>query len=117
VVARVDPTSPDPVRLGGIGERVSNEIAKRTGCDCRTTVLGHVVRGGTPVATDRVLAMRFGHQAIETLLSGGAGRMIVAQEGRLHDVDLLEIADRQRLVPTSAPLIAMARAVGTCFGD
>jgi ATP-dependent phosphofructokinase / diphosphate-dependent phosphofructokinase len=56
IVARHDARSPDPIRLGGIGERVADDIATRTGIETRTTVLGHVVRGGPPIAADRIIA-------------------------------------------------------------
>ena len=117
VVARLDPASPDPVKLGGIGERVANEIGDMTGMETRTTVLGHVVRGGTPVAMDRVLATEFGHYAVHRLMNGGAGRMIVMHHGVLGDVDLHQVAEKQRLVPRDHPLIAAARGVRTNFGD
>jgi phosphofructokinase-like protein len=116
-VARLDPTSPDPIKLGGVGERIAHEIGQRLECDVRTTVLGHVVRGGPPVPEDRVLATQFGHQAIEMLRNGATGRMVVMRDGRIDDIDLLAAANKQRLVPIGSPLIAAARAVRTCFGD
>ena len=116
-VARLDPTSADPVKLGGVGERVAHEIGQRLGCDVRTTVLGHVIRGGPPIPADRVLAMQFGHQAVEMLLAGADGRMVVRRDGKIDDVSILHTANKQRLVPPGSPIIAMARAVRTCFGD
>jgi 6-phosphofructokinase 1 len=116
-VARLDPTSADPVKLGGIGERVAHEIGQRVDCDVRTTVLGHVVRGGPPVPADRILATQFGHQAVEMLLNGASGRMVVMRDGKIDDVDILMTVNKQRLVPLGSPIIAMARAVRTCFGD
>lgn len=116
-VAMVDPTSPDPIRLGGVGERIAQQIRQRTGADVRTTVLGHVIRGGPPIPADRILATQFGHQAIEMLLAGADGRMVVMRDGRIDDVSILHAANKQRLVPLGSPIIAMARAVRTCFGD
>jgi 6-phosphofructokinase 1 len=116
-VARVDPTSADPIKLGGVGERVAYEIGKRIDCDVRTTVLGHVVRGGPPIPADRILATQFGHQAVEMLLNGATGRMVVMRAGKIDDVDILMTVNKQRLVPLASPIIAMARAVRTCFGD
>ncbi len=116
-VARLDPTSPDPVKLGGVGERVAYEIGQRIQCDVRTTVLGHVVRGGPPSPPDRILATQFGHQAVEMLLNGASGRMVVMREGKIDDIDILFAANKQRLVPLGSPIIAMARAVRTSFGD
>lgn len=117
IVAKVDPTSPDPIRLGGVGQVVANEIESRTGVETRVTVLGHVQRGGTPIAEDRVLATSFGHAALELLLSGAVGRLVVHQQGRITDVELTSVAGKQRLVPADHPLIQAARDVGTCFGD
>ena len=116
-IARHDPTSPDPVRLGGIGEQVAQALAERTGIETRTTVLGHIVRGGSPVPADRVLATQFGHQAMNLLTSGRSGRMAVQRAGELSDVEILHAAHKQRRVPPDHPLIKVARAVRTCFGD
>jgi 6-phosphofructokinase 1 len=117
IVARRDPTSPDPVRLGGVGARVADQIADRTGIETRTTVLGHVQRGGPPVPADRVLATDFGCRALERLMQGAANRMVVMRDGKLDDVDLQHAVNRQRLVPADHPLIEVARSVRTCFGD
>jgi ATP-dependent phosphofructokinase / diphosphate-dependent phosphofructokinase len=117
VIARHDPTSPDPIRLGGIGHLVAQEIERRTGAETRTTVLGHIQRGGPPIAADRILSTNFGYYALETLMRGGIGRMVVRENNRFTDVDLLFAAGKQRLVPPDHPLIVAARGIGTCFGD
>jgi 6-phosphofructokinase 1 len=117
VVARVDPTSHDSIKLGGIGQLVASEIERRVGIETRTTVLGHVQRGGAPIAADRILATHFGYHALHVLMSGGHSRMVVRQNNLLSDVDLLFAAHKQRLVPADHPLVAAARAVRTCFGD
>ena len=80
-------------------------------------MLGHVQRGGGPVAADRVLATRFGFRALELLMSGASSRMVVMENGEITDIDLLGVANRQRLVPPDHPLIEVARSVRTCFGD
>ena len=117
IVARVDPSSPDPIRLGGVGNVLAQQIEERTGIETRTTVLGHVQRGGTPVAADRVLATQFGHAAMDLLVSGAAGRMVVMRAGAVSDIDLTECDGRQRLVPLDHPLVKAARDVATCFGE
>lgn len=117
VVARVDPTSPDPIRLGGIGQMVAGQIEATTNIETRVTVLGHVQRGGSPVASDRVLATNFGHAAVELLMSGAVGRLVVMQRGAIADVELTSVAGKQRLVPKDHPLIQAARDLGTCFGE
>jgi 6-phosphofructokinase 1 len=116
VVHHVDPTSPDPVRLGGIGQEVADRIEATTGIETRTTVLGHVQRGGSPVPEDRILASRFGYRALDLLMHGVTGRMVVMREGVLDHVDLLHAANKQRLVPLDHDLIRVARGVRTCFG-
>ncbi|GJM19759.1 MAG: 6-phosphofructokinase [Phycisphaeraceae bacterium] len=117
IVERVDPTSPDPIRLGGIGKWVSNQIEDCTEIESRHVVLGHVQRGGTPVAADRVLATQFGHHAMHLLKTGNFNRLAVMQGGVLGDVEITAAADKQRLVPKDHALIAAARSVYTCFGD
>lgn len=117
VVAKVDPTSPDPVRLGGIGEKLADDIKKCAGIETRTTVLGHVQRGGTPLPQDRILATRFGHHAIQLLAEDKENRLVVMKNHRVQDIDITEAADKQRTVPLDDPLIAAAKAVGTCFGE
>ncbi len=117
VVAKRDPRAPHYLRLGGIGQVVAEQITERTGIEARTTVLGYVQRGGPPVPADRVLATRFGHHAVELLMAGERGRMVVVRDGRMDHVELSRAAGAQRLVPLDDPLIAAARAVKTCFGD
>jgi ATP-dependent phosphofructokinase / diphosphate-dependent phosphofructokinase len=117
IVARVDPTSPDPIRLGGVGKYVADAIEKHTGLESRYVVLGHVQRGGTPVAADRVLSTQFGHHAMHLLQTGKWNRMVAVQGGKLSDVSITEPAGKQRLVTMDTPLIAAARTVGTYFGE
>jgi 6-phosphofructokinase 1 len=117
IVDRVDPTSPDPIRLGGIGRWVADELAKRTGVETRSSALGHIQRGGGPIPADRILATHFGYHAIKVLMEGKKGRMVVRQGNVFGDVDLLFAAGKQRLVPVNHPLIEAARAIGTGFGD
>ncbi len=117
VVNRIDPTSPDPIRLGGIGQKLAFDLEAATGIETRTVILGHVQRGGTPVAADRVLATEFGGAAIDLLMSGERGRLVVMQGGIVTHIPLEEVANKQRLVPLDLPLLRAARSVGTCFGD
>jgi ATP-dependent phosphofructokinase / diphosphate-dependent phosphofructokinase len=87
------------VRLGGIAERLAAEIEKRTGKEARTTVLGHIQRGGTPTAFDRVLATRFGLQAIDAVEAGDFGKMVALQGTSIVRVALNEATDELKLVP------------------
>jgi len=85
--------------------------------ESRATVLGYVQRGGTPSPMDRVLSTRFGHQAAELIAGARFGNMVALREGRIAEVPIRDIAGRDKKVPDDHPLIAAARAVGTCFGD
>ena len=77
-------------RLGGIGNALALEIEDRTGFETRVTILGHVQRGGTPTAFDRVLATRFGVAAIEAVHDGAFGQMVALQAGQIVRVPLAE---------------------------
>jgi len=116
-VDRVDRTSPDPIRLGGVAKFVSDRVHELTGLDSRHIVLGHVQRGGTPTPYDRVLATQFGHHAFELLTRGVMNRLVVMKNGRIDSAPIESVADKVRTVPLDSPLIAAARAVGTSFGD
>jgi 6-phosphofructokinase 1 len=76
------------VRLGGIGNLLAEEIEKRTGFETRVTILGHIQRGGTPTAFDRVLATRFGVSAIDAVHDGAFGSMVALQAGQIVQVPL-----------------------------
>ncbi|RBQ20266.1 6-phosphofructokinase [Spongiactinospora rosea] len=89
------------VRLGGIGERLAKEIEKRTGKEARTTVLGHIQRGGTPTAFDRVLATRFGLQAIDAAHEGDFGKMVALRGTDIVRVGLDEATKELKTVPVS----------------
>jgi 6-phosphofructokinase 1 len=116
IINRIDPTSPDPVRLGGIGQKVAADIEAITGIETRSVTLGHIQRGGTPVAADRVLATEFGNEAIELLEAGERGRLVVMKGRTVTHIPLEEAEGKQRLVPLDHPLIRAARNVNTCFG-
>jgi 6-phosphofructokinase 1 len=109
--------SPDPIRLGGIGQVLHRQLEMCSGIEARAVVLGHIQRGGTPCAADRVLATRFGHAAVGLLAAGRFNRLVVLQQGELTSVPIEEVADQQRLVPPDHELIKAAKSVGTCFGD
>jgi 6-phosphofructokinase 1 len=77
-------------RLGGIGSWLADQIEKRTGYEARVTTLGHVQRGGTPTAFDRVLATRFGTAAVAAVHDGGFGSMVALQGGEIVLVPIAE---------------------------
>jgi phosphofructokinase-like protein len=85
------------VRYGGIAQHLRPILEAGTGYEARVTVLGHVQRGGTPVAEDRILATRFGQAAVELSLAGRWGRMVALQGTELTDVPLVEAAEGRRV--------------------
>lgn len=117
VVREIIKDSMDPIRLGGISSALTEQIANRTGLETRYTILGHIQRGGTPCAYDRVLATKFGHYATDLIERGEFNRMITVRADQLTSVDIQSVADQQRTIPLDSPDIAAARAVSTCFGD
>ena len=85
-------------RLGGIGNAVAEGIQERTGFDTRVTMLGHVQRGGTPTAFDRVLATRYGVAAIDAVHDGKFGHMVALRADEIVPVPLAEAVEELKLV-------------------
>jgi 6-phosphofructokinase 1 len=86
------------VRLGGIGDQLAHAIESRTGYETRAIVLGHVQRGGTPTAFDRVLATRFGIAAVDAVHDGDFGSMVALRAGEIVRVPLSTATDELKLV-------------------
>jgi 6-phosphofructokinase 1 len=89
------------VRLQGIASVLETEIRGRTGRESRSTVLGHVQRGGTPTAFDRWLATRFGLHALDAVHEGDFGKMVALHSTRIERVPLSEATRELKLVPES----------------
>ncbi|MBI2342719.1 MAG: 6-phosphofructokinase [Deltaproteobacteria bacterium] len=117
VVESIVPESPDPIRLGGVSTVLARQLSEATGLECRSTILGHVQRGGTPCAFDRVLATVFGQHAVQLVVEGRWNQMVALQHGVICHVGIEKVAHHQRQVPRDAPILRAARAVGTCMGD
>lgn len=88
-------------QLGGVGAWLAAEIERRTGYESRHTTLGHIQRGGTPTAFDRVLATRFGVAAVEAVHDGDFGTMVALQCGRIVRVPLTEAVGRPKTLDLS----------------
>ncbi len=117
VVKETRAYSPDPIRLGGIANKLAGQIEQMTGLEARAVTLGYIQRGGTPTPWDRILATSFGHSALELLVKGVKNRLVVLKNNKLSSVPLSQVAGRIRNVPKNHSLIKAARAVNTCFGD
>jgi 6-phosphofructokinase 1 len=107
---------PDPIRLGGIGKVLADQLKDRVESAVRTTILGHIQRGGTPTPYDRNLATAFGAKAAHLVAEETFGQMVALREGRFTHTPLEAVADKTRTVPLDATLFAAGRAVGTSFG-
>lgn len=106
------------VRLGGVAFQLSKQL-KDAGCkaEIRETVLGHVQRGGSPVAYDRVLATLFGVRAFELALEKKFGRMVAFRNNTISDVTLEEATKDYNFVKKDSYLIQAAKGLGISFGD
>jgi ATP-dependent phosphofructokinase / diphosphate-dependent phosphofructokinase len=104
-------------RLGGIGDIVAREIAKRTGKETRSCVLGHLQRGGAPTTLDRILGTRFGVKAVQLVNEGHFGSMVSYQNYQVRHVPIAEAVNRLRLVPPNGEMVQTARDVEISFGD
>lgn len=96
---------------------LTQRLESLTGQETRLTILGHLQRGGTPSAQDRVLATQLGTRCAELLKARRYGVMLAVQQGRIVPVPIEEVAGGKKLVPPTHPLITAARQVGTHFGD
>lgn len=106
------------IKLGGIGSKLLNDL-KNAGCiqSIRETVLGHLQRGGIPIAYDRVLASQFGVKAFEMALTGEWGRMVSYRHPYITSVSLIDAIQKPNLVTEDTSLVRTARGLGICFGD
>jgi len=104
-------------RLGGIGDLVAREIARRTGKETRSCVLGHLQRGGAPTTLDRILGTRFGVKAVQLANEGHFGSMVSYQNYQVRHVPIADAVNRLRLVPPNGEMVQTARDVEISFGD
>ncbi len=116
-VSRIVEGSFEAVRLGGVGDKITREIENLTKIESRCTVLGHVQRGGTPTAFDRVLCTRYGVAAFNACLKENFGTMVALQKDQIITVPLDSVADIPNNISLDSELVLMGRSIGICFGD
>lgn len=104
-------------RPGQVGILVGEAIHELLKQDVRTTVLGHIQRGGSPSPFDRILATRFGVEAVELVARGEFGRMVCLRANEIESVPIDEAVGEVRLVDPNGSMVRAARAVGITFGD
>ena len=97
--------------------RIGAGIMDRTGQEVRVTVPGHVQRGGSPCAYDRVLASRLGAKAAELIMNKEYGYMVCVRNNQIDKIELNKVAGRLKTVDPQAGIITEAKAMGICFGD
>ena len=122
----------DTIRLGGVGDKIAEELEALTGLTARTTVMGYVQRGGTPSAFDRVLSTKYGCKAMELAMQGIFNVLVTYKDGKMGYVTLEEVVGKNTEIGSASghtketniknvtlddPLIQVARDIGMCLGD
>ena len=103
------------LRLGGVGDYVRRRVEELTGKESRCVVLGHLQRGGSPNAFDRMLGTNFGACAVRALANGQTGKMVALQAGTITTVPLFEACANIKTVPIDGQLVRTARDIGISF--
>jgi len=104
-------------RLGGIGEAVASQLQELAGKESRCVVLGHLLRGGSPTAIDRILGVTFGAAAIQALSMGMDGVMVAVNPPRIDFVPIQQAIAQLKLVPRDSEFVLVSRALDITFGD
>ncbi|MBD3161552.1 MAG: ATP-dependent 6-phosphofructokinase [Candidatus Eisenbacteria bacterium] len=117
VVASTVADSTDPIRLGGIGTWLADQLGKHLDMETRATVLGHLQRGGVPTAFDRILGTRYGVHAVQAAVAGERDVMVCLRGRNIETAPLEEAVRELRRVDPQGALVNAARSVGTSFGD
>jgi 6-phosphofructokinase 1 len=105
------------VLLGGIGAWVAHEIARLTGKETRSLVLGHLQRGGSPTSFDRLLGLRFGSAAIRALAEGQRNVMVALNPPDVNTIPIGQAITNMKIVKMNSDGILTARSIGICLGD
>lgn len=122
----------DNIRLGGVGEKLANELEELTGMVSRNTVLGYVQRGGTPSAFDRILSTKYGCKAMELAVQGIFNVLVTYKKGEMSYVSLEDVVGNNKVIGAASgntkesnirkiqmddDLVKIARDIGICLGD
>ncbi len=105
----------EDLRLGGVGDYVRKNLEEMTGKECRSVVLGHLQRGGSPNAFDRMLGTNFGACAVRALVNGQKGEMVALRAGKVVNVPLAEAIANIKIVNAEGQLVRTARDIGISF--
>ncbi|MEE9441932.1 MAG: 6-phosphofructokinase [candidate division Zixibacteria bacterium] len=116
VVSRTIETSPDAIRLGGVSNQLASQIEGLTRLESRVTILGHLVRGGSPSPFDRLLGTRYGCEAVRLVNEGQFGKLVALRGSNLTTVPLTDVAGKVRKVPFDHYLIHNSLSTSVSLG-
>jgi 6-phosphofructokinase 1 len=108
--------APDPVRLGGIANVLKLELEQQLDAEVRATALGHIQRGGSPTAFDRIFASNVGREAASLVAAKKFGRVVVMKDNHLNHVMLEQVANKTKMVPEDDMAMVSALSLGISFG-
>ncbi len=118
VISKIVSDSPDPIRLGGIGNKLVDDLESIIkNHEVRNTVLGHVQRGGITSTYDRILSARYGTKAVELIDRGLYGNMVSLKGDKISYESLENVIGKIKQVDPKGELVSVARNIGICFGD
>ena len=118
VISKIVPDSPDPIRLGGIGNKLAEDLEKLIkNHEIRSTVLGHVQRGGITSTYDRILSARYGSKAVELIEKNLYGNMVCLKGNEISYESLENVIGKIKGVNPSGELVEVAKNIGICLGD
>jgi 6-phosphofructokinase 1 len=107
----------EPIRLGGVANVLKMQLEQKIDAEIRATTLGHIQRGGSPSAYDRIFATNLGCYAASLVANKHFGTVVVLKDNKLCSTSLKNVADKSRLVTTETPALASALSMGICFGN
>ncbi len=117
VIQKLVPNSHDPIRLGGIGNKLAQDIEDASKIETRVTVLGHLQRGGSPIPFDRIISTRYGVAAVHALMGGEYGKMVSLKGNEIVTVPIVDAIKELRKVNPTGEMVGTAKALGVSFGD
>ncbi len=118
VVSKIVENSPDPIRLGGIGNKLALDLEKYIDDhEMRCTVLGHIQRGGNASTFDRILSTRYGVAAVELIHKGKFGNMVCLKGDEMSYEHLENVIGQNKVVDPEGELVKAARSIGVSFGE
>ncbi len=118
VVAKVVKDSPDPIRFGGIANKIAHDLEERIkDQEIRATILGHIQRGGNTSTYDRVLSTRYGAAAAKLIHDGKFGNMVCLKGDEISYVSLEDVIGKEKYVDPNHELVELSKRMGVGFGD